>query len=154
MSLLCGQFRGGFEQALRVGMLRAFRDLAGVAYFDDSSAIHHGNPGGEIADDRHGVRDEEIGEAEIALELGEEVDDLGADADVEGGDGFVGDDEFGVQGEGAGDADALALSAGELVGVAVEGGFVEPDSAEEFGDAVAEVNIPTLSQRTRQGWGK
>jgi len=71
---------------------------------------------------------------------------LSADTDVEGGDGFVGDDEFGLQCEGAGDADALALSAGEFVGVAVEGGFVEAYGAEEFDDARTEVELRSTGQ--------
>ena len=47
--------------------------------------------------------------------------DLRLDRDVEGRDRLVGDDELGREREGAGDADALALAAGELVGVAVDG---------------------------------
>ena len=54
---------------------------------------------------------------ELALELAEEIEDLGLDRDVEGGDRFVGEDEFRFGGEGAGDGDALALAAGEFVGV-------------------------------------
>ena len=72
-----------------------------------------------MADDFEVVGDEEVGEAEVGLEVGEEVEDLGLDGDVEGGDGFVADDELGAQGQGAGDADALALAAGEFGGEAV-----------------------------------
>ena len=68
--------------------------------------------------DREVVGDEEVGEAQLLLEVLEEVEDLGLDGDVEGRDGLVADDELRVEGEGAGDADALALAAGELVGVA------------------------------------
>ena len=64
--------------------------------------------------------DEEVGQAELPLEIFEEVDDLGLDRDVERGDGLVGDDQFGRDGEGPGDPDALALAAGELVGVAAQ----------------------------------
>ncbi len=49
----------------------------------------------------------------------EQVDHLGLDGEVEGGDRFVGYDEAGPHRQGAGDADALALAAGELVGIAV-----------------------------------
>ena len=47
--------------------------------------------------------------------------DLRLDRHVEGRDRLVGDDELGLEREGAGDADALALAAGELMGVAVDG---------------------------------
>ncbi len=47
-----------------------------------------------------------------------QVEHLGPDGHVQGGDGLVGDDEVGLHDEGPGDADALALTAGELVGEA------------------------------------
>ena len=60
----------------------------------------------------------QVGEAELLLQVHEQVENLGLDGDVEGGDGFVGDDDAGVEHEGAGDGDALALAAGEHVRVA------------------------------------
>ena len=60
---------------------------------------------------------------------------MSADADVEGRDRLIADDEFRPQSECAGYADALTLSAGEFVRVAEPGRFVEPDRAQEFGDA-------------------
>ncbi len=114
-------------------------DCKGVAYFDEAAALEDGDAVAEIADEGHGVGDEEIGEAVGALEGAEEVDDLGADGDVEGADGFVEDEEFGFEGEGAGDVDALALAAGELVGVTLEDVGFEADLVEEFSDAGADV---------------
>ena len=60
-----------------------------------------------------------VNEAEIKNESSF-VDDLGADRDVEGADRLVADDQLRVEGERAGDADALALPAGESVGIAAE----------------------------------
>ena len=71
-----------------------------------------------MADDREIVRDEEVGELELLLELFEQVDHLRLDRDVEGGDGLVGDDEVRVGRESAREADPLALAARELVRVA------------------------------------
>jgi hypothetical protein len=42
-----------------------------------------------------------------------------------------------MQREGAGNANALALSSAEFVGEALQDGFVEADGAEEFDDAGA-----------------
>ncbi len=89
----------------------------------------------EIAHHRHGVRDEQIGQAEVALQLRQQVDDLRSDADVEGGNRFVAHNELRPQREGAGDADALALSAGEFVRIARACRFVEAHGAQQFGDA-------------------
>ena len=69
---------------------------------------------------------------ELALELCEQVDDLRLDRDVERRDGLVGDDELGLQRDGARDADALALAAGELVREAVVVLGVEPDAVHQL----------------------
>src|SRR6516225_1716518 len=130
-------FGSCFEEGSCVGVLGGGGHLFGGAGFDDAAALHDRDARAEIADDRHRMRNEEVGQAELALELLEEVDDLSADADVEGGDRFVGDDEFGAEGEGAGDADALALSAAEFVREAAGGGLVHANGVEEFGDTLA-----------------
>ncbi len=75
-------------------------------------------------------------EPELLLEVVEQVEDLALDRDIEGGHGLVADDELGVQGERPGDADALALAAGELVRVAMDVALVEPDPAEQLADDV------------------
>ena len=64
--------------------------------------------------------DEDIGQRQALLQIGQEIDDLGLDRDVEGRDRLVGDDQLRLQRQGAGDADALALAAGELMGEAVQ----------------------------------
>jgi len=69
---------------------------------------------------------------EALLELLQQVDDLSLDGDVEGGDGLVTHDEVRLEGQGAGDADALALAAGELVGVAVGEDRVKPDQTQQL----------------------
>ena len=68
---------------------------------------------------RQVVGDEQVGQVELGLQVLHQVDDLGPDRHVEGRDRLVGDDEVGLDRQGAGDADALALAAGELVRVAV-----------------------------------
>ena len=73
---------------------------------------------GDVADDGEVVRDEEVGELELLLQLLEEIDDLCLDRHVERRDRLVRDDEIRIQRECAGEADALPLAAGELVRVA------------------------------------
>ena len=63
------------------------------------------------------VGDEQVGHAEVALQLHQEVEHLGLHALVQGGDGLVAHDELRVGGEGPGDGHPLQLPAGELVRV-------------------------------------
>ena len=65
------------------------------------------------------------------LQVVEQVDDLRLDRHVERGDRLVGDDQLRPQRERAGDADALALAAGELVRVAVVVLRVQADELEQ-----------------------
>ena len=71
------------------------------------------------------MRDEDIGEVVLLLQLVEEVEHLRLHRHVEGGHGLVADDEPRVDGQGAGDGDALPLSARELVRVTVEMALVQ-----------------------------
>ena len=73
-----------------------------------------------MRDDREVVRDEEIGQAELALQVAQQIEHLRLDRDVERGDRLVADDQLRVRRERAGDADALPLAAGELVRIAVD----------------------------------
>ena len=61
----------------------------------------------------------------------QQVEDLRLDGDVERGDRLVADDELRLEGERAGDADALALAAGEFVRVAVMWSGVEARPARQ-----------------------
>ena len=97
----------------------------------------------DVADDAEVMGDEEKRDAEVALQVLEQVDHLRPDRDVERRDRLVGDDEVGLQRERAGDADALALAAGEGVRVAVLGVARQADDAEELADLVARlVGLP------------
>ena len=118
-------------------MRGASEDLVDGAEFDEATDVHDGDASGELSDNGERVGDEQIGERELLLKLLEQGEDLCADRDVEGGDRFVGDNEPGAEDQRAGDTDALALSAGELVGIAPGGVGVEADGGEGFEDTLA-----------------
>ena len=94
-----------------------------------------------MLDDGEVVGDEQVRRAELLLKVGEKVEDLCLNRDIEGGDGLVADDQLRAQGEGAGDADTLALTAGELVRVAVDVLGVEAHDVEKGRD-VADALLP------------
>ncbi|RPK76440.1 hypothetical protein EES42_03360 [Streptomyces sp. ADI95-17] len=129
------------QQRLGVGVRGVVVDLLVRADLDDPAQVHHPDPVGDVPDDRQVVRDEHVAQPELSLEPVQQVDDLRLYGDVEGGDGLVGDDDLGVQGQTAGDADALALTAGELVRIAVDVLRVEPDDVQQLLDPAAPVAL-------------
>src|SRR5262249_30912241 len=120
------------QQRLGVGVGGAGVHRLGVGELDDLPQVHDGDPVGDVPHHAEVVGDEDIGEAVQVLQIGEEVEDLGLDGHVEGGDGLVGDDQPRVHGERPGDADALALPPGELVGVPVDVRRRQPDDVEQL----------------------
>ncbi len=85
-----------------------------------------------MTDDVEVVSDEDVREPELLLQVLEQVQDLGLHRDVERRYRLVAEDELGVDGERAGNADALALPTGELVREAVVVLGVEADDLEEL----------------------
>ena len=73
------------------------------------------------------MRDEEVGEGVALLQVAEQVDDLRADGDIERADRLIQYQQLGPERQRAGDIDALALAAGELMRVAWESGGLEAD---------------------------
>jgi hypothetical protein len=63
----------------------------------------------DVRDDGEIVADDEQRQAELALQILRQVDDLSLDRDVERRDRLIADDELGLRSQGAADADALAL---------------------------------------------
>ena len=124
--------RNGRDQRLRVRVVRVQVERLPVGDLDDLAEVHHRDLGAEVPHDRQVVRDEQERDVEFLLQVLQQVDDLGLDGDVERRDGLVGHQQLGVERERAGDADALTLTAGELVGVAVVVLGVETHDLEEL----------------------
>ena len=94
-------------------------DLRGGALLDHPAVPHHDHLVGERAHHAQVVADEQVGEAVPRLQLAQQVDDLRLHRHVERGGRLVEHDEARPQHHGAGDGDALALAARELVRIAV-----------------------------------
>ena len=65
-----------------------------LGHLDDLAQVHHGDPVGHVLHDRQVVRDEQVRELELLLQVVEEVQDLRLDRDVERRDGFVAHDQL------------------------------------------------------------
>ena len=129
-------------------MLRVHVQLVAVGELDGLAEVHHHHPVGDVAHDVEVVGDEDVREPELFLQVLEQVEDLRLNRDVERRDGLVAEDELRVDRERAGDADPLALAAGELVREPVVVLGVEADDLEELLHAAlrsAGVPIPWIS---------
>ena len=121
------------------------------AELDDAADIHHRDTVGDVLDDREVVRDEEVGEVELVLQVLQQVERLRLHRDVERRDRLVGDDEARVERERAGDADALALAAGEGVRIAAHVFRPQPDAAHERRRRGPRSSLPLAMPLTRSG---
>ena len=108
---LFGDARNGADERAGVGVLRTFHHVDGVAELDNLALIHDRNAVGDVFYHGQIVCDEDHRQVHGAHEPGQEIEDLGLDGHVEGRDGFVGDDDLGLEGEGPGDGNALSLAA-------------------------------------------
>ena len=126
---ICGSGTGTADiSACVYGMQWLRVEGLAIGDLDDAAEVHHGDAVRHLAHDRQVVGDEDVGDAELVLQVLQQVDDLRLDRHVERRHRLVADHDLGTQGDGAGDADALSLAAGELVGVAVVVLGVEPDA--------------------------
>ena len=84
--------------------------MFGGAGFDDGAGGEESDDVTDAAGEAHGVGDEE--EVTLfAFELFDGVENFGGGLGIEGGGGLVEKEELGLDGHGAGDGDALLLSA-------------------------------------------
>ncbi len=106
--------RHGGEQRLRVGMHRRVVDGGLVALLDDAPEIHDGDAIRGVFHHRKVVGDEQIGKAELVLQVLQQVNDLGLDRYVERGDRLIENEQARLQRQCPRDADALLLPTREL----------------------------------------
>ncbi len=109
----------GCQQRLGVGVQRPGEDARLGALLDRVAQVHHQHLVRDVAHHAEVVRDEEIGQAELGLQVVQQVQHLGLDRHVERRHRLVGHQQARVEHQGPRDRDALALAAGEHVRIAV-----------------------------------
>src|SRR5580704_1039571 len=128
--------RNGIDQHTGIGGLWRGKDTLARALLDNAAFTHHHHALANRADDRQVVADKGDRQMHLAAQLLEKPQNLCLRGDVEAGDDLVGEHEVRPQRHGTGDADTLALSAGELVGIAIDGDAREPDTIEHVVDQI------------------
>eukprot|EP00825_Cyclidium_porcatum_P015894 TRINITY_DN19133_c0_g1_i1.p3 TRINITY_DN19133_c0_g1~~TRINITY_DN19133_c0_g1_i1.p3 ORF type:complete len:167 (-),score=13.20 TRINITY_DN19133_c0_g1_i1:37-537(-) len=85
--------RNGRQQGLRIRMLRRAQHLFCPSPFDNTPQIHHSHVVGQIFDDCKVVGNEQIGDAQFALQLLQQIQDLRLHRNIEGRSRFVADQQ-------------------------------------------------------------
>jgi hypothetical protein len=113
-------------------MRRLTHHAVGVADLDQRSMAHHRDAVAHMLDDAEVMGDEKRRNTEVLLKIHEQVQDLRLHAHVEGADGLVRDDEFGLGCERRCDTDPLTLTAGQASGKPIDELAIEPDAREKI----------------------
>ena len=99
-------------------MVAPLHERVAGAELDDLAEVHHRDAMGDVLHDAQIVRDEQLAQSQLLLEILQQVEELGLHGQVERAGRLVEHHEIGSHGQRARDGDALALSAAELVRVA------------------------------------
>ena len=134
------------QQGLGVRVSGCRQDLLDRARLHDPAQVHHRDPVRDVPRQPQVVGHHQRGQAQFVPQPQQQREDLAAYRGVQRGHRLVGDDQFGLQDQRAGDDDALALAAGQLVRVAQEEalGRPQPGPRQRLGDRLA-----LVARRTR-----
>ena len=94
------------------------RQLFGPGQLHDAALVDDGDAVGDVAHHGKIVGDEQVGDAAFLLQAAQQVQHLCTDGHIQCADGLIGNNELRLHDQRPGDTDALALSAGKLVGKA------------------------------------
>ena len=130
-----GRAPGSADSSARVyGWSGRLEDVVAGAQLHDATEVHHRDAVAEVLDDARLWATNSTVRFKPSLQVAQQVEDLRLDRDVEGRHRLVGHEEAGLHRQGAGDADALALAAAELVRVAAGVVRLEADQLERLVD--------------------
>ena len=99
----------------------AVEQVSGGGALGDAARVHDQGPVACPGDHAQVVGDHKQGRSLFGGQLGDQVENPRLNDDVERGGRLVGDQQTRAAGQGDGQDDALALAAGELVGIEIEG---------------------------------
>ena len=98
--------------------------------------VHHGDAIGNMAHHQQIVGNEQVGQIQLILQVVKHIDDLRLNGHVQRRYRFIANDELRVHRERAGNADALALTAGKFVRIARSVLGIQPDVAQQLQNAL------------------
>ena len=129
------------QQRLGVGMVGRVENFAGQALLHDLAEIHDHDAIGQVAHHRQVMTDEQQRRALPPLNIEEQFGDRGLHRYIECGHGLIRHHQRRISGEGAGHADALFLSAGQLPRPTLGEISRQFDQVEELENALADAGV-------------
>ena len=134
-----------------IGVPGAIENGGRISDLDEPAGPHDRHPVSHPSHDGEVMSDEQDRELALALQFGEQFEDLRLHRDVERGGRFVRHDHRRLDGECARDRDPLPLAAREFVRQARRGVGRQADPRDEKGDACREIARPLSSPLTFSG---
>ncbi len=129
----------GTKQLLRIGVLRRVKDPRHGAGLDDLALLHHADPVGDAPHDPQIMGDEQQGHAFVALQFGQQFQNLRLNRHIERRGGLVGDQDVGLVGQRHGDHHPLSLPTRQLMRIGVQTAcrLADADTLQQVHDPVA-----------------
>ena len=103
-------FGHGVQQGLCVRVGGLLEQFVLGAQLHHGAQVHHHHPVADVLDHRQIMRNEHQRQVHLALQLPQQLNDLGLDGHIKCRQGLVAQNHFGPQDDGAGNADALGLT--------------------------------------------
>ena len=116
-------------------MKRLLIQICRARDLDDLAQIHHCDAVGNMLDNREAVRNKEIGQAELRLQILKQIDHLCLNRNIKRRNRLVAYDQLGIQRKCTRNADALSLSAGKFVRITVGIFGIKADLLQQIGDS-------------------
>ena len=105
---------GRFQQELGIRMQRRAKELSDGRHLHDPTQIHHRHAPADGTDHAQIMRNEEVGEPVLLLQLLEELLNLRTHRHIERSDRLIEDEQSRLEREGSGNRHALTFAAGEF----------------------------------------
>ena len=105
----------GIQKSTRVGMGGRLKNVLLAPDLDQVSRVHNRNAVGDFETTARSCEMKSIDKSKFLPQLGQQLENLRLNGDIERGGGFVGDQQLRTIHDGHGDHDALAHASGKLV---------------------------------------
>ena len=118
MGMAAGEPRQGADESPGIGMRRGCKHRRRVTGLYNVAGVHDGNGIADFRNHSQVVGNEEHRRFQFPAGFFNKVENLGLHRHVQGGGGFIGNEELGMAGQGNGYHHPLPHAAGKLVGIA------------------------------------